>query len=144
MADRWASKPRHRTPVSARDGTRTLPPYFGDDLMLFHWSPTERRKSIERYGLKPGCLSIDRLWRPPYVAFADTPSLAFSLSIQYKRDVESWDLWMVWRSTLKGFEQLADDRDGSCKEYRVYERVYKRDVWWVGTRQTPSRALSRT
>lgn len=121
---------------NARDGQRSLPPYFGDDLMLFHWSPTDRRASIIRRGLEPGHLSADRLWKPPYVAFADTPSLAFSLSVQYKRDIESWDLWMTWRSRIGGCEQLPDDRDGTCKEYRVYERVYKRDVWYVGSRVT--------
>lgn len=115
--------------------TRKLhyPPYFGDDLMLFHWSPTERRKSINRTGLVPGSRSVCGLWRPPYVAFADTPSLAFSLARH--REVESWDLWMTWLSRIASVEQLPDDRDDTCKEYRVYERIYKRDLWLVGTRR---------
>lgn len=110
--------------------------------MLFHWSPTTRRKQIIRRGLVPGSRSVDGLWRPPYVAFADTPSLAFALA-KHREDITSWDLWMVWKSSIQGgFEMLPYD-DGeavnTCKEYRVYDRIWKRDCWYVGTRLTSTR-----
>lgn len=102
--------------------------------MLFHWSPTARRKQIERYGLKPGSLDVDRQWRPPYVCFSASPSLAFSLC-QHRDQIESWDLWMVWSDRIDStVEASFDDRDDTVKEYRVYERIFKRDVWYVATR----------
>lgn len=107
--------------------------------LLYHWAPTERRKAIKKRGLVPGSWSTDRLWRPPYVCFADSPSLAWVLSggTARGREHSSWDLWMVWSDRLNGYEELRfDDEPGKVKEYRVYERVYKRDVWYVATRDS--------
>lgn len=103
---------------------------------LYHWSPTERRKGIERFGLVPGKLSTDRLWRPPYVALAPSPAEAWQMSGDTARGaaVASWDLWQVWLN-VPG-EAIPYD-DGSMREMRVYERVYKRDVWLVATRERP-------
>jgi hypothetical protein len=83
----------------------------------------------------PGKLSTDRLWKPPYVAFAPSPSLAWSLSAMTDRgkDYGSWDLWCIWSNVVNGMEMLPFD-DGSPKEYRIYERIYKRDIWFVGCR----------
>lgn len=112
---------------------------MAEPFPLFHWSPSSRYKGICRYGLKPGCWSTDRLWRPPYVAFAGWPSLAWALSGGGPaRDLDhpSWDLWMVWTSRVRGYEELRlFDGDDGALEYRVYERIYKRDVWYVATRQ---------
>ena len=105
------------------------------DVCLFHWSPSTRHRSILRRGLEPGKLSTDRLWRPPYVAYAPHPSLAWALSGRFRPEVESWDLWQTWTSRIEGgYETLFDDRDNTIKEFRVYERIPKRDIWYVGTR----------
>ena len=106
-------------------------------MTWFHWSPSERRGSIERLGLVPGRLSRNRLWRPPYVCLTDSPSLAWGLSGGMDRDADaprSYDLWQVDLSEVSGYEVLANDVDGSLKEVRVYERIWKRNVWYVATR----------
>lgn len=44
---------------------------------------------------------------------------------------------MVWSSTLLesgGYEIIPND-DGTPREYRFYFRVWKRDLWYVGTRE---------
>ena len=104
-------------------------------MLLFHWSPTDRRDRINHDGFQPGQWSTDRLWRPPFVCFSTSPSLAWTLSGDTLRGrrVESWDLWQTWSDRLEGYEVIPFD-DGSPKEYRVYHRIYKRDVWYVATR----------
>lgn len=112
---------------------------------LYHWSPTTRRGQINRRGLVPGSLSTDRLWRPPFVCFADSPSLAWALSGMTGRgpEVASWDLWMTWSDVPSGMEAILFDDDRSrVKEYRVYERIYKRDLWYVATRTQPPRSTT--
>ena len=105
--------------------------------LLYHWSPTVRRKQIIRRGLVPGSLSTARDWRPPYVCFADSPSLAWALSGDTERgqQIERWDLWVMWSSVVTEIEALPfDDDPEQIKEYRVYERIYKRHLWYVGSR----------
>lgn len=110
-------------------------------FLLFHWSPTIRRTAINRRGLVPGSRSIDGAWKPPYVCFAESPSLAWSLSGGIPgRGIGSWDLWMMWSNVPSGMEALPfDDDPDRVKEWRVYERVFKRDLWFVGTRTTTGR-----
>ncbi len=102
-------------------------------IPLYHWSPVSRRESILRYGLKPGSLSRCGQWKPPYVCFSDSPSLAWSLSGALADGTDAWDLWMMWSSVPT---KLKRRRDGGKRviEYRVFERVYKRDLWRVGSR----------
>lgn len=107
------------------------------DVALYHWSPTARRGQINRRGLVPGSRSVDGAWKPPFVCFADSPSLAWALSgaNHGHHGPAIWDLWMTWLSIPSGVEGLPFDHDPSqIKEYRVYERIYKRDLWMVGTR----------
>ncbi len=102
---------------------------------LYHWSPSGRRKSIERRGLVPSSMSVDRAWKPPYVAYSDSPSMAWVLSGVVHPEVASWDLWMTWSNVPTGLEIMPLDIDREViKEVRVYERVFKRDLWFVGSR----------
>jgi hypothetical protein len=106
-------------------------------FLLFHWAPVERRAGITRSGLVPGKRSIDRLWRPPFVCFSTSPSLAWVLSAAIHPEIPLWDLWCTWSTRLTGYELLFDhdsDGDSFLKEVRVYERIYKRDIWFIGTR----------
>jgi len=96
-------------------------------FLLFHWSLATRRKGIRKYGLCPGKKSRDGLWRPPYVAFSTSPSKAWGLSALCGDDYGEWDLWMTWSNRLQGYEKLPG-------EYRVYHRVMKRNIWYVGSR----------
>lgn len=95
-------------------------------FLLYHWSPYKNRESIKHYGLCPGKLSKCGKWRPPYVCFAKSPSLAWTLA-KVNCNLRWWDLWMVWSDCLDGYEIIN-------KEYRIYHRIYKRNVWFVGTR----------
>lgn len=117
------------------------------DLLLYHWSPTSRRNSIIRSGLLPRQEPVfrDELmgnWRAPYVCLSPSPSLAWTLSVRRDRDiVKEWDLWMVSRNQLNEADleytvKLEDLGRGvrEIKEIRVMERIYKRYVWYVGTR----------
>src|ERR1044071_4207787 len=101
--------------------------------MFYHWSPVERRQSINKSGLLPGSHSTDRLWRPPYVCLAPYPSLAWLLSGKMKRGSEhaEWDLWEVWVGEQTGYESLFFDDTGNLKEIRVYERFYKRNITYL-------------
>lgn len=102
--------------------------------ILYHWSPTARRKGIERRGLVPGSLSVGREWRPPFVCLAGNPVLAWSLSGWFHPEVESWDLWAAFLADGHHLEALPDDRDDSVKEWRCYDRIYKRGVIYVASR----------
>lgn len=111
-------------------------------LVFYHWSPQKNRKSIEKVGLRPGQLSIEGLWRPPYVCFGDNPVLAWNLSGALYPNIEHWDLWACFediQTSFDGYEVITDTlpRSGEVivKEYRVYKRVYKRDLYYVGSRR---------
>lgn len=46
-----------------------------------------------------------------------------------------WDLWMMWSSEVpNGWETLSTDGSGRPTEYRVYDRIRKSKIWYVGTR----------
>jgi len=121
-----------------------IPPLMNGDkvytepLCLYHWSPTSRRKAIERSGLVPGSWSIDRDWKPPHICYSANPHLAFDLSVRIHPEIESWDLWMVFAEDAKSFEAILELYTFSdkhyIKEYRVYSRIYKRHVHYIGTR----------
>ena len=98
--------------------------------LLYHWSPVERRQGIRRQGLKPGSRSLNNLWRPPYVCLSPSPSQAWGL--RGDTEIPEWDLWTVWSNRIGKHTIVRED--GAVKEYRVYERIYKRDLWFVGTR----------
>ena len=101
-------------------------------MHFYHWALKERRKRIERVGLVPGNWSRDRLWKPPYVCLAPFPELAWNLSGALDKSPKVWDLWQVWVGEQSGYEELLFD-NGNLKEIRVYERIYKRNIWYVGS-----------
>lgn len=103
------------------------------DELFYHWSPMDRRKRILRLGLTTNCISRDGCWRPPYVCLAPYPQLAWNLSGGMSALVNFWDLWQVDVREQTGYEEIYFD-NGNLKEIRVYERIYKRNVWYVGTR----------
>ena len=105
----------------------------GHDFALYHWAPTERRKQIIRYGLRPGSRSSCGEWKPPYICFADGPKQAWNLIGRFRPYIAEWDLWWTHSGAVGGYEIVPDD-SGEPREYRVYQRVFKRDLWLVGTR----------
>lgn len=114
---------------------------MSEPIPLYHWSPVVRRPAITRRGLVPGSWSTDRLWRPPYVCFSGDPALAWQLSgaTPRGREVAAWDLWQTWSDVPDGYEEITDTYADTgrtyVKEIRVYQRIYKRDLWWVATRE---------
>jgi len=107
-------------------------------IFLYHWSPRSRKNQILRYGLKPGVLSRDREWRPPRICLALTPSQAWgSLSCSIKSgdncDDIYYDLWQTSTDRLNQPWEVCQFSE--ITEYRIYERVYKRNLWWVGERR---------
>lgn len=102
----------------------------GDAFPIYHWSPHGRYKQIVRSGIVPGSLSVDRSWRPPHTCWSDSPSLAWALSGQGRSDHQIWDLWMTWSNIPTSLKQISP----RPSEFRVFERIFKRDIWHVGTR----------
>jgi len=82
--------------------------------------------------------SVDGLWKPPYVCFSDDPQLAWELSGRIHPEITGWDLWQTWSDVPSGMEAIYENRRDNgepyVKEWRVYERIFKRDIWMVATR----------
>jgi hypothetical protein len=106
---------------------------------LYHWSPRARLKQIIRYGLRPGMRSTTSTegYKAPYSCLADTPAGAWALSGQLKgAPTGDWDLWMTYLNRLGKHTILAStERPSGIYEVRVEQRVYKRDLWYVGSRK---------
>ena len=73
-------------------------------------------------------------WKAPYICFAYTPSMAWALSGDMNPRIKSWDLWQTRDNRLLGYEEMPVWMDSEVLEVRTYNRVYKRDLWYVGTR----------
>ena len=41
---------------------------------------------------------------------------------------------MVWSNNLDGYELLPPFRNNLVREYRVYHRIKKSRIWYVGSR----------
>ncbi len=121
-----------------------LPPYPELDLVLYHWSPTSNRSSINKYGLLTHRLTLQGEWRPPFISFSDDPFLAWIMSGQMWPRINNWDLWMCHDPSQTSYKHLevitdtyVDTGRHYIKEYRVYTRVYKRDLIYIATRIQP-------
>jgi len=131
-----------RTRKDLTDAPRNnLPKLPKLDLIFYHWSPTRNRNSINKYGLRIDCKTLQGDWRPPFVCFSDDPQLAWVLSGRMWPDIHEWDLWMCHVPTQTSFDhyEIITDtfRDTGryyIKEYRVYTRIYKRDLTYLATR----------
>jgi hypothetical protein len=110
-----------------------LPP---GDFLVYHWSPSERRSSIEERGLRirQESVSAPGQVRYPYVAFALDPLDAWEMSGHFfGAEILSWDLWGVRASRLAGFEVIPMD-DGGVRELRSYRSIPARHVTYIATR----------
>jgi hypothetical protein len=80
-------------------------------------------------------------FRAPYICFADSPSWAWSLSgaKNWPLDAE-WDLWMVYLDRLTDpVVHATPDRKSGLYEVRTEHRVYRKDIWYVGSRKQSDR-----
>lgn len=104
--------------------------------ILYHWSPASRRKMIKHYGLRPGSRAVTSSTAFPVICLADSPSWAWALSgEQRSAPLGEWDLWQTRLDVIKEPIVLADDqRLSGIHEVRTEERIWKRDLWYVGSR----------
>ena len=109
-------------------------------LILYHWAPTARRKAILRSGLKPGSLSRNRAWRPPFICYSVNPRWAIDSADAYHPISEAMDLWQVdTQCGAVGFLETFDHgQDEPHLEVRIYERVPAHYCHWVATREPQS------
>lgn len=99
-------------------------------FLLYHWSPSKNRERIEHNGLVPGSVSKDGSWKPPYICFSDSPVVAWWLMRVTAEPDTLFDLWVCWSDCVSGREKM-----GHAPEWRIYERIPKRHLWYAGTRQ---------
>jgi hypothetical protein len=106
--------------------------------MLYHWAPWKRRGQILRYGLRPGMRTTTStgLLGGSCICLADSPSWAWTLSGGMPHAPGGqWDLWQTSLDRLTDPLVLAtDERPSGLYEVRTEHRIYKRDIWWVGSR----------
>lgn len=105
--------------------------------MLYHWAPASRRKQIIRHGLRPGMRSTTSTGPlgAPCVCFADSPSWAWCLTLRGRGHDGEWDLWQTSLDRITEPVVLGtDERPSGLYEVRTEHRVYKRDLWYVGSR----------
>lgn len=108
---------------------------------LFHWAPATRRKQITRFGLRPRMrpttvASEGATYKAPVICLGDSPSWAWALSgdMSYTPPGE-WDLWQTALDLVtEPFLLPSIDRASGIHEIRTEHRIYKRDLWWVGSR----------
>ncbi len=104
-------------------------------FILYHWSPISRRKQILKYGLCPNRKSRCGQWKAPYICFSNSPSFAWGASAGMDNERGLWDLWMVWTDYLTGYKKLPTYGTSKTCEIRVYHRIPKKHIWYVGTRE---------
>jgi hypothetical protein len=113
---------------------------FKRAIILYHWSPIERRPSILKLGLVPGKLSKDKIFRPNYICFSSSPSLAWGLSGLRSEIFGEWDLWMTYSNIpTKYITRSVCNKPRCCLEYRIFERIPKSKIWYVGSRELRDR-----
>lgn len=95
----------------------------------YHWSPASRAKGIARSGLKPGSLSRNRKWRPPFISFSRDPTFALGSANAYWQVEQDMDLWQIDLGEF-AHEDLSDIHD----EIRIYERIPYRHLTYIATR----------
>lgn len=106
-----------------------------NNFALYHWAPRSVRHRIIHSGLLPNSISSCGEWKPPYVCLAEGPKLAWDLIGRHRRNIKHWDLWWTTSADCAPYEVLYFDTNGEPKEYRVYHRIYKRNLWLVGSRE---------
>jgi hypothetical protein len=114
---------------------------------LYHWAPRARTRQILRYGLRPAMRPSTSTegYKVPYVCLADSPSWAWALSGEMKwTPIGEWDLWMCWLQDIKEpIVHATPDRPSGLYEVRTEHRIYKRDLWYVGSRLKRPRSVER-
>lgn len=115
--------------------------------MLYHWTPTERRRDIQQNGLKVYSKPVvhsDKTLRSPYICLGFTPSGAWGLSGDFYNDmlrnvadpVETWDLWQVTIPDMAEV-RIRSEFGPTVQEVKVYTSIPASEMWYVATRFAP-------
>ncbi len=108
-------------------------------MIVFHWAPVSRRRSIERAGLKPGSVSRNRQWRPPFISYSPDPAWALASANSYHEVAEPMDLWQVDldEAPITHSETFSHSPDPHAPvvEVRLYERIPARFATRLATRR---------
>lgn len=108
-------------------------------MLAFHWAPSSRRRSIQRSGLKPGSLSRNRHWRPPFISYTPDPAWGLASANSYHNVAEPMDLWQVDldQAPILHMETFSHNLDPHAPilEVRVYERIPARYLNLLATRE---------
>lgn len=105
---------------------------------LYHWSPSDRRKSIETMGLVPGSPATVASGELPYVCVGPTPGRSWTISgdMDWVTDVDSWDLWEIVIPDDAKLHVLVRATFGPhIEEIKLYTTLPPHWLWYVGTRQ---------
>ncbi len=107
------------------------------DQVIYHWSPTTRRASIQAGGLRIRSASQHAPIRYPMVCFSADALTAWAASGgTFLTDADSWDLWGVYVGDLRhGLEVIPND-DHTIRELRVYRSIPASAVHLIGSRPT--------
>lgn len=106
-------------------------------FILYHWSPSSRRKSIQRHGLVVGSRHAvhSKGWRATYLCLSDSPSFGWAYSADTSHVSGKWDLWMVWSTQVRDLCYRHDHRGQLPAEYRTSHGIAKKHLWLVGSRE---------
>lgn len=122
---------------------------------IYHWSPRARLASIKRYGLLPGKRNITGpFWHGNQtnqnidgnedigegeflqrgICFSPDPATAWAYSHDIFRVPGMYDLWQV---ELEPSDEvhILPQWGSRIVEVRVFNRIYKRRLTWVGERE---------
>ena len=102
---------------------------------MYHWSPAERFKDIDREGLVAGSRSTVASAELPVVCVSPDPVLAWQLSgaMEWACDVEQWDLWLV-RLAETDAVQVRAEFGPQIQEVKIRNHVPRDRLWYVGRR----------
>lgn len=106
---------------------------------LFHYSPTDRRASIQRRGLQLSRPPVTSTARCDYICLSQSPSLAWSLSAgACGQRGQEWDCWQVVLDADDEVE-VRPFMGNRIQELRVRNAIPKSRIWLVGSRAVPLR-----
>lgn len=102
---------------------------------LYHWSPTERRASIQERGLIPGSPSMVASTEQAHVCLGFDPRSAWAISGAMDFvEPDDWDLWLVHLGEHDSVAIRAEFGP-RLQEVLVRNAIPAERLWFVGSRR---------
>lgn len=108
--------------------------------VLYHWSPTDRRKMIRSDGLKPfqSPTVCTGEHVSPYLSLSPDPALGWNISGAMDwHECDDWDLWQV-RLAEHDDVRISPHFGPVIEEIKLYNPIPADRLWFVGQRTTPA------